>query len=203
MFIVGDTDSRSGMNSRRVDNYFRVCIEDTLRSEGRFSEETKSEINKFYYIVIGDYIVYNTYTKFNRVNRRVNCRISRNIERNMKLKPRCMDLKINDAVYDILGIEQDSETAKSGKVISVFFAGRYCLSGDVFTYIDILSTDGNLHDIMNRLANAYNYGKDSEYQIRSVYDIHINDFISLYESAYGKSPILKPKFYSTNIKPVV
>lgn len=50
-------DSRSGMNSRRVDNYFRVCIEDTLRSEGRFSEETKSEINKFYYIVIGDYIV--------------------------------------------------------------------------------------------------------------------------------------------------
>ena len=90
-------DSRSGMNSRRVDSYFRVCIEDVLRSEGRFSEETKSEINKFYYIVIGDYIVYNTYTKFNRVNRRVNCRISRNIERNMKLKTRCMDLKINDA----------------------------------------------------------------------------------------------------------
>ena len=193
------------MNSRRIDNYFRVCIEESLRTEGRFSEETKSEVSKFYYIVVGDYIVYNIYTKFNRVNRRANYRVYRNIERNMKLKPCCMDPRINSDDYAILGIEQHNEIAKSGKVPSLFFVGRYYLSGDIYACIDIMLMDSDLADMKSRLTDVYNYGKDSEYQIESISDVtcdlYINDFISLYESAYGKSPILKPKFYSTNIKP--
>lgn len=64
---------------RKLDEYFEKCIEDAYKAEER---EYKSEKVKWFYIVVGNQILFSIHTPYARVSRKAAYRIRNNVKKN-------------------------------------------------------------------------------------------------------------------------
>lgn len=63
----------------KLDEYFEKCIKDAFKAEKR---EYKSEKVKWFYIIVGNQILFLIDTPYVRVSKRATCRIRNNIKKN-------------------------------------------------------------------------------------------------------------------------
>lgn len=74
------------MVMKNLDDYIRKCIQDACECEGRDIKSDPSQLEKYFYIVIDDCVLFSIYTKWEKVNRRVRYRLRNNLEKNFGLK---------------------------------------------------------------------------------------------------------------------
>ena len=73
-----------GLNITKIESYFEKCILDAFKSENIDFEKAKKRVY-YYFVIIGNEIVYSVHTPYNRVNTKIEYRLRNNLERNFGL----------------------------------------------------------------------------------------------------------------------
>ena len=174
---------------KKLDGYFEKCIEDAYKAEER---EYKPEKVKWFYIVVGNQILFSIDTPYARVSRRAVCRTKNNIKKNFGfdidgdyfidtiLQPNlvcnCFTVGKNN-LY--LCEKMDCDNIEKGEVIG---SGRY-----------------------EKLCKAY-YGVSTEEfrenhdELHLPHDISWNEYHKTYLKAYGRYPEVKINERSRTVK---
>lgn len=164
------------MKNCKLDYYFQTCIRDACTQENRNLDEDGGQLKKYSYVVLGDYIVFTVYTKWMKVNRRVEYRLRRNLGRNF-------GLKISDLKYSLIKYDGTMQLDGTVGMISVDANKKYLIYSMEMSFLDN-------KDFYER-HTVKNIAQDS---------LPFEEYISSVKEIFGNSVLPNVTYHSDNVR---
>lgn len=164
------------MKNYKLNYYFQTCIRAACDAEGRDLDMDKSQLQMYFYVVFGDYIVFKVYTKWRKVNRRVEYRIRRNIKKNFALT-------VSDLKYSLIEYEGTIHLNGTVGMLVTNMGMKYLLYSMEESFLDN-------RDFYNR-HTVNNIAKD---------DLSFVDYITSVKEVFGETVLPEVSYCSDNVQ---